>query len=79
MGLTTKKYTRDKKKKWHKNMPLIKNPKENDRRKSYIRYGYISQNKNTFGKKDKRFSFDEEDIPAVKAKIRHYKKERRKK
>lgn len=79
LGLTTRKRTRDRNKKWHKNMPLENNPKRNDTRKSYIRYGYITQNKNTFGKVDRRFNFSNTDMPKVKSKIRHFKNVRRKK
>lgn len=78
LGLTTKKITRDKNKKWHSNMPLDNNPKKNDNRKSYIRYGYISQNKNTFGKIDRRFAFSHKDKLNVKSKIRYFKKKRKK-
>ena len=78
LGLTTKRFTRDKKKKRHKNMPLDDNPKKNDSRKSYIRYGYITQNKNTFGKVDRRFAFSNNDKPKVKSKIRNFKNKRRK-
>lgn len=78
LGLTTKRQTRDKNKKWHNNMPLKNNPRKNDNRKSYIRYGYITQNKNTYGVIDRRFIFSEIDKPKVKSKIRHYKSRRRK-
>lgn len=79
LGLTTKKFTRDKNKKWHKNMPLITNPKRKDNRKSYIRYGYITQNINSFDKIDKRFSFSNEDLKNIKSKIRYFKNKRRRK
>lgn len=79
LGLATKKRTRDENKKWHNNMTLNNNPKKNDNRKSYIRYGYITQNKNTFGEINRRFSFSEIDKPKVKSKIRHYRSRRRRK
>ena len=79
LGLTTKKHTRDKNKKWHKNMPLDVNAKSGESKKSYIRYGYITQNQNTFGKIDKRFKFANEDKQKVKSKIRYFKNQRRKK
>lgn len=77
LGLTTKRFTRDKNKKWHMNMPLTNNPKLGDNRKSYIRYGYITQDKNTFGKVDKRFLFSGIDKSKVKSKIRYFKNKRR--
>lgn len=78
LGLTHEKTTRDKKKKKRQNMPLDKNPQKNRKEKSYIRYGVITQDKKTYGKKDKRFEFSEEDKPKVKSKIRNYKNNRRK-
>ena len=80
LGLTSHNATRDRKNKWHTNMPLDNNPKRNDTKHehSYIRYGYITQNKNTFGKVDRRFNFSNTDMPKVKSKIRKFKNKRRK-
>lgn len=78
VGITHQKRTRLKNK-WYKNMPLKQNPQQNKIEKSYIRSGYIAQNKNTFGKVDKRFAFrNDTDKANVKSKIRHFKNERRK-
>ena len=60
-------------------MPLDKNPQRNKSEKSFIRYEYITQNKNTYGPVDRRFNFSNTDKPKVKAKIRYYKKSRKKK
>ena len=63
-----------------KNMPLKHNPKSKDKRKAYIRNGYIVDKKRSFSKKeDKTLKFNSEDLPNVKSKIRHYKKARKKK
>lgn len=80
LGLTTRSRTRDKNRKWRANMLLNNNPNKNDKKHtySYVRYGYITQNKNTFGKVDRRFNFSNSDIPKVKSKIRNYKNNRRK-
>ena len=79
LGLTTKRYTRGKRNLYMKNMPLSINPKKNDNRKSYIRFGIISQNKKSFANKtDKRFKFSKDDYFNVKSKIRNYKKYRKK-
>ncbi len=78
LGLTHNKQTKDKNKKWHKNMPLNKNPQKNKTETSYLRYGVITQNKKTFSNKpDKRFVFDDSDKASVKSKIRNYKKKRK--
>lgn len=65
--------------KWHKNMPLKQNTQRNKTEKSFIRYGYITQDLNTFGKIDRRFAFSDEDKSKVKAKIRQFKKRRKNK
>jgi len=78
LGLTHQRRTCDKKKKWHKNMPLSYNPQKNKTKKSYIRYGVISQNKKTYGGIDKRFQFSAKEKSKVKSKIRNYKNNRRK-
>lgn len=57
-----------------KNMPLAKNPQRGKTKKSYLRYGYISNYKYKFANKtDKRFSFSDSDFLNVKSKIRKYK------
>lgn len=80
LGLTHQRKTFDKKKKkWRKNMPLVKNPKNNSNENAFIRYGVISQNKKTFSNVDKRFKFrNKTDMLNVKSKIRNYKKNRKK-
>ena len=79
LGLTTKRFTRGKRNKVIRNMPLVKNPKKNDNRKSYVRFGIISQNKKSFANNvDKRFKFSDYDYSNVKSKIRNYKKRRKK-
>lgn len=62
-----------------KNMPLENNPQRGKTRKSYLRYGYISNYKYKFANKtDKRFSFSKSDLKNVKSKIRNFKSHRRK-
>ena len=78
LGLTYQRRTLDENNKLHKNMPLLYNPQRNRTKKSYIRYGVISQNKKTFGNIDRRFAFSYHDFPKVKSKIRNYKKNRKK-
>lgn len=76
LGLTHSRRTKDENEKRHKNMPLYKNPQKNKDRKSFIRYGVITQDKKSFGKVDNRFAFSVNDKPKVKSKIRKYKKYR---
>lgn len=73
VGLTHNPWTRDRYKKYHKNMPLEVNPQKNKFEKSYVRYGYITQSKRQFGQPDNRFEFSQKDKGNVKAKIRHFK------
>ena len=79
IGITHKKRTRDKNKKWRKNIPLCKNPQKNKTDKSYLRYGIITQNKRTFSNVDNRFLFSSDDKPKARAKIHIYKKQKKKK
>lgn len=62
-----------------RNMPLKKNPQQGKSEIAYIRNGIISASKKSYGKKPlKNYSFSTEDFPKVKAKIRNYKKRRKK-
>ncbi len=80
LGLTHQSYTWDKKKKTlRKNTPLLHNPQQWQPSKSHIRYGIITDNKNSFGKRRNNFSFHPDDVPKVKFIIRNYKNRRRKK
>ena len=61
------------------NMPLKSNPRKTDSKPAYIRNGIISEKKSNFSEKPiKGMSFGQEDFPNVKARIRNYKKNRRK-
>lgn len=61
------------------NMPLEKNPQKGKKEKAYIRNGIISDSHKSFDTPKSNFEFSKEDFPKVKAKIRNYKKERRRK
>ena len=79
VGLTTHEETFGR-----KNMPLKKNPKKSGESKltdkSYVRNGIISDRKGSYSKKiAKNYEFSAEDKPNVKSKVRHYKKEQKKK
>ena len=75
IGLTTKGETFGR-----KNMPLKKNPKKGDTGDSYIRNGSIKDNKKSYSKKvAKNYQFSKEDMANVKSKIRHHKKNEKKK
>lgn len=79
LGLTHHQFTKDKNKKWRKNMPLTKNPEKGDNQPSYIRYGVISDKKNNYYHKPSgKFTFTSEDLSRVKSKIRNYKNRRKK-
>lgn len=78
LGITHQKRTKIKNK-WRKNTPLHKNPQNKKTKKSYLRYGYITQNKNTYGNIDAGFNFDELDISKVRTKVHSFKNFRRKK
>lgn len=63
-----------------KNMPLKKNPKKGDNKKSYIRSGEIEGEREMFsGKKAKNYELTGDDKANAKSKIRHYKKDKKKK
>ena len=63
-----------------KNMPLQNNPKKGDSTPSYIRNGEIQGDKKSYsGKKAKNYQLTGDDKANAKSKIRHHKKERRKK
>jgi hypothetical protein len=63
-----------------KNMPLQKNPKKGDDKASYIRNGEIEGTKNNYSrKKAKNYQLTGDDKANAKSKIRHHKKERKKK
>ena len=62
------------------NMPLQVNPKKGDTKQSYIRNGVIVQEKRLYsGKKAKNYSLTGDDKANVKAKVRHFKKGKKKK
>ncbi len=61
------------------NMPLSKNPDKRKTDDAYIRNGIITDKKNNYSKKTiKNMSFDSEDFPKVKSKIRNFKKRQKK-
>lgn len=60
------------------NMPLINNPQKGRDEKAYIRNGVIRDKHDSYGKIKKNYSFSSADFPAIKAKIRNYKKKRKK-
>ena len=61
------------------NMPLSKNPDNRKKEKTYIRNGIITDKKKNYSKKPiKNMSFDREDFPKVKSKIRNFKKRQKK-
>ena len=63
-----------------RNMPLQVNPKKGDTKQSYIRNGIIVQEKRLYsGKKAKNYSLTGDDKANVKAKVRHFKKGKKKK
>lgn len=62
------------------NMPLAQNPDPKDPQKAYVRNGIISDKKSNFSRKPiNTYAFGEDDFPNVKAKVRNYKKRRKKK
>ena len=62
------------------NMPLDQNPDPKDSQKAYVRNGIISDKKSNFSKKTiSTYAFGADDFPNVKAKVRNYKKRRKKK
>ncbi len=75
LGLTHDNYTFGK-----KNMPLHQNPKKKDFSPAYIRNGVNNSRKRNYSKKPiKNMTFSKDDFKNVKAKIRYYKKRRKKK
>ncbi len=78
IGLTHQKATKDKNNKVHNNMQLNINAKKNANENSFVRYGIITDKKQNYSSIDKRFQFSDEDFKNVKAKIRNYKKNRKK-
>ncbi len=63
-----------------KNMPLAKNPKKGDNDKSYIRNGEIVAERKAYSrKKAKNYQLIGDDKANAKSKIRHHKKEKKKK
>lgn len=60
------------------NMPLLNNPQNGHTDKAYVRNGIIRDKHASYGKIKKNFKFSSEDFKNVKAKIRHYKKKRKK-
>lgn len=61
-------------------MPLQKNPKKGDNRPSYIRNGEIEGDRKDYsGKKAKNYQLTGDDKANAKSKIRHHKKEKKKK
>lgn len=62
-----------------KNMPLSKNPNKHKSEAAFIRNGIITDKKKNYSKKTiKNMSFDSEDFPKVKSKIRNFKKRQKK-
>lgn len=62
-----------------KNIPLSKNPQKHHDEPAYIRNGVIRDRHVSYGKANRDFAFSSDDYPKVKAKIRNYKKKRKKK
>lgn len=60
-----------------KNMPLGENPQKGKTEKAYVRNGVVSGKKRSYGKPMKNYKFSEADMGNVKAKIRNYKKSRK--
>lgn len=60
------------------NMPLAHNPQKYKTDKAYIRNGFIRDRHSSYGRPNKNYAFSSEDFPKVKAKIRNYKKKRKK-
>ena len=61
------------------NMPLSENPDSRKKDKAYIRNGIITDKKKNYSKKPiNNMSFDAEDFPKVKSKIRNFKKRQKK-
>ena len=73
LGLTHEAKTFEK-----KNMPLKENPQRGKTEKAYVRNGIVSGKKRSYGKPMKNYEFSKEDMGNVKAKIRNYKKHRKK-
>lgn len=74
VGITHKEKTFGK-----KNMILSKNPDSRKKDKSFVRNGIITEKKKNYSKKPiNNMSFDIEDFPKVKSKIRNFKKRRKK-
>ena len=62
-----------------RNMPLHNNPKKGDKKPYYVRNGIVSDSKRSYSKKTaKNYKFSNADKANVKSKIRHYKKEQKK-
>lgn len=61
-----------------KNMPLSQNPKKGKKEEAYVRNGIITDKKANYSNIDKRFTFSKSDFKNVKAKIRKYKRNRKK-
>lgn len=62
-----------------KNMPLHANPQSKKNEQAYIRNGIVSGNVKSYSKRTiKSLKFSSEDLKNVKAKIRNYKKRRKK-
>ncbi|MEI3409509.1 MAG: hypothetical protein V8Q55_02675 [Christensenellales bacterium] len=72
-GITHQKRTFDR-----ENMPLKDNPQKRRTDKAYLRNGVIRDKHGSYGKVKKNFAFSSEDYTNVKAKIRNYKKKRKK-
>ena len=60
-----------------KNMPLGENPQKGKTEKAYVRNGVVSGKKRSYGKPMKNYKFSKADMGNVKAKIRNYKKSRK--
>lgn len=62
-----------------KNMPLEHNPQKfKQKGDSFVRNGFIRDRHSSYGRPNNNYALSSEDYPKVKAKIRNYKKKRKK-
>lgn len=73
LGITHQKQTFGK-----DNMPMKQNPQKGRTDDAYIRNGVIRDKHASYGRVKHNYKFSSEDFPKVKAKIRNYKKNRKK-
>ena len=60
------------------NMPLDDNPQDEHEEPAFVRHGFIRDRHESYSEVKANFEFSEKDFPKVKAKIRNYKKKRKK-